>query len=101
MFSQIYYVIRSRSDGSYLVARTESGSNPSAGGYLLMFREDFEALSYLNKWGADVANRFAVESLPGSQVKSLLKRWGFVGVGVVVDPLEPRIEFLTQERSLE
>ena len=101
MFSQIYYVIRSRSDGSYLAARTESASNPSGGRYLLMFREDFDAIGYLNKWGADVSNRFAVESLPGSQVKNLLKRWGFVGVGVVVDPLEPRIEFLTQERSLE
>ena len=97
MLSLIFYIIRSRSDGSYLVARPESGSNPSAGGYLLMFREDFEALSYLNKWGGDVAHRFAVESLPGSQVKNLLKRWGFIGVGVVVDPLVPNIEFLIPE----
>ena len=60
-----------------------------------MFREHFDALSYLNTHGSDVADRFGVESVPGTQVGSLLKRWGFTGVGVVQDPWLPKIEFLT------
>jgi hypothetical protein len=97
MFSQIYYVIRSRADGSYLAAHPNSSSNPADTGYLLMFRENFEALSYLNTHGASVADRFTVESVPGSQLKNLLKRWGFVGMGMVIDPLIPSIEFLLPE----
>jgi hypothetical protein len=60
-----------------------------------MFREHFEALSYLNTHGSGVADRFAVESLPGTQLAGLIKRWGFAGVGIVQDPLLPRIEFLS------
>lgn len=97
MFSQVYYVIRSKADGRYLTAHPDSITASNDPGYLLMFRENFEALSYLNTHGADVAQRFAIESVPGSQLKSLLKRWGFVGVGVVQDPLLPQIEFLSQD----
>lgn len=94
--SQIYYLIRSRADGRYLVAHPRVGNEPKLqAGYLLMFREDFDALSYLNTHGADVADQFAVESVAGSQIASLLQRWGFVGVGIVQDPLLPRVEFLT------
>ncbi|PIG92749.1 hypothetical protein [Gloeocapsopsis sp. IPPAS B-1203] len=94
--SQIYYLIRSRADGRYLVAHPRVTSTSSAeNGYLLMFREDFDALSYLNTHGADVANQFAVESVAESQIGSLLQRWGFFGVGIVQDPLLPRVEFLT------
>ncbi|MEB3180389.1 MAG: hypothetical protein VKL59_15360 [Nostocaceae cyanobacterium] len=92
MLSQVYYLIRSTSDGSYLVARPKS----QPAGYLLLFREHFDALSYLNTHGADVANRFAVESLPSTQLGGLLKRWSFQGVGIVQDPLLPKIEFLEQ-----
>jgi hypothetical protein len=92
MLSQVFYLLRSRADGKYLVANP----NPdSAVSYLLMFREDYDALSYLNVHAADVADRFGVESISGSQVKSLLQRWGFNGVGIVQDPLVPNIEFLT------
>ena len=97
MFSQVYYVIRSTTDGRYLVAHPEINSETAnTTGYLLMFSQDFEALSYLNTHGKDVANRFAVESVPGSQLKNLLKRWSFAGVGVVRDPLLPSIEFFAQ-----
>jgi len=96
MLSQVYYLVRSRADGRYLVAHprtdAESGETPS---YLLMFREHFEALSYLNTHGLAVAERFAVESVPATQIVSLLKRWGFTGVGIVQDPLLPKIEFLS------
>lgn len=92
MLSQIYYLIRSQADGRYLAAKPGVEANKM--GYLLMFREHFDALSYLNTHGADLANRFAVESVPGTQLKGLLQRWGFSGVGIVQDPLVPQIEFL-------
>jgi hypothetical protein len=43
-----------------------------------------------------VADRFAVEPLPDSQLNSLLKRWGFTGIGMVQDPLLPQIDFLVR-----
>lgn len=104
MFSQLYYLVRSKLDGSYLVARPNraeptEGSRQPEPGYLLVFREHFDALSYLNTHGSDVVDRFAVESVPGSQLESLLKRWGFAGIGLVQDPLIPRVEFLSREES--
>lgn len=90
MFSETYYIIRSSSDGRYLLAHP----HPETSGYLLLFRENFDALSYLNTHAGELANRFAVESIPGTQLGNLLKRWGFSGVGVVTDPLLPKVEFM-------
>jgi hypothetical protein len=90
MLSDVYYLLRVKADGRYLTARPNSEEL----GYLLLFRENFDALSYLNTHAAEVANSFAVESLPGSQISGLLKRWGFIGVAMVTDPLLPKIEFL-------
>lgn len=91
MFSQTYYLIRSKMDGRYLAAHPEEDGK----GYLLLFSEHFDALSYLNTHASDLStNRLGVESIPGSQVTNLLKRWGFKGIGIVSDPLLPRIEFL-------
>ncbi len=95
MFSQIHYLIRSKIDGKYLTARPQVGEKETQTGYLLMFREHFDALSYINTHGAEVADRFAVESISGTQLKNLLQRWGFNGVGVVEDPLLPKIQFLS------
>jgi hypothetical protein len=95
--TKIHYLIRSRVDGRYLTARLKA--EDSEIGYLLLFKQDFEALSYLNAHAKDVAARFAVESLPEPQLKGLLQRWGFKGVGLVQDPLEPRIQFLNKESS--
>lgn len=92
---KIHYLIRSRADGRYLVAHLKA--EDSKADYLLLFQQDFEALSYLNTHAKDVAARFAVESLPEPQLKGLLQRWGFKGVGLVQEPLEPRIQFLTYE----
>ena len=97
MFSQTYYLILSRADGRYLVAKPNTGDDSAAASYLLMFREHFDALSYLNTHGSNIADRFAVESVSGTQLKNLLKRWGFTGVGIVQDPLLPQIEFLEQD----
>jgi hypothetical protein len=112
MLSQVFYLIRSKADGQYLVARTraeprqraeqrgDAGAGDAQAGdakYLLVFKEHYDALSYINTHGADVANRFAVESIAGTQLGNLLKRWGFMGMGMVEDPLLPRIEFLKHE----
>ncbi|MEC4983755.1 MAG: hypothetical protein SAJ37_18845 [Oscillatoria sp. PMC 1068.18] len=96
MLSQIHYLIRSQSDGKYLSAKVRDEMANEVN-YLLIFKEHFEALSYLNTHAADLANRFSVESLPGTQLKSLLQRWGFRGIALVVDPLVPQVDFLTYE----
>ncbi len=93
--SEIYYLIRSRADGSYLVAHPHQDQTSQLS-YLLLFREHFDALSYLNKYATDLADRFTVESIPSSQLRGILSRWGFTGIGIVQDPLLPRIEFVVQ-----
>jgi len=103
MFSQAYYLIRSRADGSYLVAHphareAKEDEQPKAS-FLLLFREHFDALSYLNTHALEVADRFTVESIPGTQIDGILKRWSFTGIGVVQDPLIPRVEFLSKLSS--
>ncbi len=95
MLSQVYYLVRSKADGNYLLAHLNRDTNKSEAGYLLVFREHFDALSYLNTHGSDVVERFAVECVPSTQVGSLLKRWGFSGVGIVQDPLLPKIELFS------
>jgi hypothetical protein len=100
MLSEIFYLVRSQRDGKYLVAHPqvsgdlEGQANPE---YLLVFREYADALSYLNTHGAATADKFGIESLPSTQLRSLLKRWGFTGIGLVEDCLLPRIAFLTQQ----
>lgn len=104
MLSQVFYLIRSKTDGQYLVARprlkaasdSELDSPPS---YLLLFKEHFDALSYLNAHGGELANQFVVESTPGNQLGALLQRWGFIGMGLVQDPLIPQIEFLHRDQA--
>ncbi len=48
----------------------------------------------MNADATDLVNRLTVESIPGTQVRSVLKLWGFAGVGMVDDPLLPKVEFL-------
>ncbi len=95
MFSAIHYIIRSKVDGKYLVAQVNKGEEQATVSYLLVFSENFEALSYLNTHGSDVSDRFIVESTSGTQLKTILQRWDFQGIGLVKDPLLPRIEFLS------
>lgn len=94
MLSQTYYVILARESGRYLAVQPQGQDNLTAPRYLLMFRENFEAMTYLNHHGGGLADRFTVESVPQGQVKSLLQRWGFTGIGMVQDTLEPKIDFL-------
>ena len=102
MFSQVYYLLRSKIDGQYLVARprsesTETSESEQTGGFLMLFSADHDALSYLNTHGPEVADRFSLETIPGGRLGQLMERWGFDGVGVVTDPLLPQVDFLRRE----
>jgi len=99
MFSQAYYLIRSRTDGSYLAAYpklSDDEARSPANGYVLLFQEQFDALGYLNKYAVGMSDRFITESIPESQLRTLLDRWGYKGFGIVKDPLIPTIEFLSK-----
>lgn len=91
MFTKSYYLLRSTHDGQYLAAKPR---NQASKGFLMLFNADYEALSYVNQHAAEVADRFAVESISGQQLKQMIDRWGYEGVGIVNDPLVPDVEFL-------
>ncbi len=93
MLSETYYLIRSKADGRYLAARP---NEDDASTFVLLFRENFDALSYINTHAGDLANRLGVETVSGTQLKTVLQRWSFNGVGMVTDPLLPKIDFLSQ-----
>ena len=93
MLLQINYLIRSKQDGKYLVARLPNKSGIEAS-YLLVFQHDYDALSYINTHGKAYSDRLSVETASPMQLKSLLKRWDYEGFGIVRDPLVPDIEFM-------
>ncbi|MEO0375599.1 MAG: hypothetical protein AAF329_13430 [Cyanobacteria bacterium P01_A01_bin.17] len=96
MDSALYYVLRSQANSNYLTAHP----NPdTAVAYLLVFSEQFDALSYLNTHGSEVSQHFQVETLPTRQLRGVLDRWQLQGIGLVQDPLLPRIEFLQVKAS--
>lgn len=95
MFTKSYYLLRSTQDGQYLAAKPRNTEDSK--GFLMLFNEDYEALTYVNQHAAEVANRFAVESISGTQLKQMLERWGYEGIGVVKDPLVPDVEFLRKQ----
>ncbi|MDA0266171.1 MAG: hypothetical protein O3A14_04245 [Cyanobacteria bacterium] len=86
---QTYYLLRSKQDGRHLAARAEANQT-----YLLLFTADYDALSYLNTHAGEVSDRFAIETISAPQLKAALSRWGFTGIGLVRDPLIPRIDFM-------
>ena len=93
MYSQTYYLVRSRQNGQYLQARPDEEQRLS---YVLAFQEQYEALTYLNTHAREVADRFGVESLAASQLQEVLNRWEFNGIALVRDPVEPQVEFLSR-----
>lgn len=94
MINKTYYLIRSKLDGKYLVARIEN-KDGNQSNFLLLFKEDFEALSYLNTHAPAYSGEFRIESVVDSQLKGIMQRWEFTGVGIVNDPLIPQIQFLS------
>ena len=97
MLAQPYYLLRSKSSGQYLVARPPvEGGHPEQPNppYLLLFVADFDALSYLNAHAQTLAPQFSVEYCDRRQIKAIADRWSYVGVGIVNDPLVPRVEFM-------
>ena len=100
--SQLYYLVRSRTDGQYLVAKmrgqgTHEGDRPT---YILTFTDHADALSYLNTHAGELAEHFVVEAIAPSQLSKLMQRWGYTGIGMVNDPLIPEVEFLERQRGL-
>lgn len=99
MVSQLYYLLRSRADGSYLVARPNgvgSPDQPPPKGFLLVFTADYDALSYLNAHAPELSDKFAIETITASSLKPLISRWNFQGLGMVNDPRLPQVEFFNR-----
>ncbi|MFH7241277.1 MAG: hypothetical protein ACHWZW_00350 [Spirulina sp.] len=94
--SQIYYLLRSRADGRYLAARPRSTDAAQSAGFLLVFKADYDALSYLNAHAPDLSDQFTVEAVTPSNLKPLLTRWNFQGLGMVEDPRLPNVEFFNR-----
>lgn len=92
MNTVLYYTLRSRADGNYLAAQPDSEAPQR---YLLLFAESYDALSYLNTHAQAAASKFSVESIGKSQIRGILDRWQYQGIGMVQDPLIPRIEFMS------
>ncbi|MGB3654801.1 MAG: hypothetical protein WBA41_26845 [Rivularia sp. (in: cyanobacteria)] len=93
MLSETYYLIRSKANGRYLAAHP---NEDDVSNFVLLFRENFDALSYINTHAGDLADRLGIETISGTNLKTVLQRWSFNGVGIVTDPLLPKIEFLLQ-----
>lgn len=97
MLSTPYYLLRSKASSQYLVARPPAAAgHPEQPGdpFLLLFIADFDALSYLNAHAGEYAAQFSVEYCDRTQIRKICDRWDYKGVGIVNDPLVPRIEFL-------
>ena len=97
MLSTPYYLLRSKANSQYLVARLPiEGNHPEqpSDPFLLLFVADFDALSYLNTHAGEHAAQFLVEYCDRAQIKKICDRWDYKGVGVVNDPLIPRVEFM-------
>jgi mitochondrial fission protein ELM1 len=94
IMTQFLCVARSRTDGQYLVARSESaeaGKPPDR--YLLVFKEHADLLSYFNRHAPDLSVQFAMESVAQTQLPAILSRWSYQGIGLVEDPWIPTVKF--------
>lgn len=90
MLSQNYFVVRSQTSGQYLVAHPSE--DPSVG-FLLVFSNDYDALSYLNTHAQSSRGDGRVETIAVASLRPTLDRWQLKGIGVVSDPLIPQVEF--------
>ena len=97
MLATPYYLLRSKSTGQYLVARPPAqGAHPEQlpDPFLMLFIADFDAMSYLNAHAKELATQFSVEYCDRTRIKAICDRWDYKGVGIVNDPLVPRVEFM-------
>ena len=97
MLSTPYYLLRAKANSQYLVAHPPTeGTHPEQPSepFLLLFIADFDALSYLNAHAGEHADQFSVEYCDRAQINKICDRWNYKGVGIVNDPLVPRVEFL-------
>ncbi|MGD1905098.1 MAG: hypothetical protein ACFB0C_03790 [Leptolyngbyaceae cyanobacterium] len=91
---QSYYLLRAKQDGRHLAARDDDKT------YLLLFIADHDALSYLTAHAQEMGDRFTIEPLSATQLKDTFSRWSFSGIGLVRDPLIPRIDFMHHAPTL-
>lgn len=96
MLLQTNYLIRSKKDGKYLVARLPDKSGLEVS-YLLVFEQDYDALSYINSHGKEYREQLTVETASPTQLKALMQRWDYHGFGIVKDPLIPDIQFVVRQ----
>ena len=94
MLLQINYLIRSKQDGKYLVARIPE-QNGIETSYLLVFQHDYDAMSYINTHGQEFSDRLTVETASPVHLQGLIQRWNYSGFGIVKDPLLPEIQFVS------
>ncbi len=89
-----YYALRSKKDGQYIAARPDQDRPDRK--YLLVFREDCEALSSLTAHAQELAPNFGTEHLTTDQLKVAIERWSYEGVGLVSDSLLPQVDFMAK-----
>lgn len=94
MFSQVYYLLRAKKDGKYLVANRTNQAGKKQN-YLLIFTQDCDALSYLNNHAPEYVKEFRLESASNQQLKLIIARWSFSGLAMVEDSLIPQVKFLS------
>lgn len=94
--AQLYYLLRAQADGRYLAARPRTEDATPSAGFLLVFKADYDALSYLNAHAPDLSEQFSVETITPANLKPLLSRWNFQGLGMVQDPRLPQIDFFNR-----
>lgn len=92
MYLTVFYLLRSKQDGRYLAARDGAGEAVKA--YVLLFKADHEALTYLSTHSPQARDRFTVESINNRQLADLIQRWGFSGMALVEDPIDPSLRFI-------
>jgi hypothetical protein len=94
MAGGMYYALRSKKDGQYIAARPDIDRPDRK--YLLVFREDYDALSYLSTHAKELAVHFGTEHLTTDQLKTAIERWSYEGVGLVSDSLLPQVDFMAK-----
>ncbi|MBD2325659.1 hypothetical protein [Alkalinema sp. FACHB-956] len=100
MSDRIWYVMRSRRDGQYLAAYPKAAEGTARSpehGYVLLFNQHADALSYVNRFAPELGSTVAVESMLNHQLSALLERWSFKGVGIVEDPWMPQVQFAVRQ----
>jgi hypothetical protein len=61
-----------------------------------VFTADYDALSYINAHAPELRDKFGVETVMASNLKGLMERWNFQGLGMVNEPRLPEVDFFNR-----